>query len=209
MSNAATTLAHRPNEHEVAEIERGAHGDPFSILGPHRREGGIALRIFRPGAEKAEAIDAAGTVLSSLEPIGDAVPVAIYAADDRTVIGGDLRDSGREYWGDHTLAGALRDIAWFRLEGHVINGGVMRGGHVEIPFIGAINGLSALVQAIYPDRRVAGRQGVNSVQPGHSGSPVYTLNPDRSANIIGIASGTAFGVLLAVDQLGPLPAGLR
>ena len=38
---------------------------------------------------------------------------------------------------------------------------------------------------------------------------VYTLNPDRSANIIGIASGTAFGVLLAVDQLGPLPAGLR
>ena len=72
MSNAATTLAHRPNEHEVAEIERGAHGDPFSILGPHRREGGIALRIFRPGAEKAEAIDAAGTVLSSLEPIGDA-----------------------------------------------------------------------------------------------------------------------------------------
>lgn len=144
-----------------------------------------------------------------LEPISDAVPVAIYAADDRTVIGGDLRDSGREYWGDHTLAGALRDIAWFRLEGHVINGGVMRGGHVEIPFIGAINGLSALVQAIYPDRRVAGRQGVNSVQPGHSGSPVYTLNPDRSANIIGIASATAFGVLLAVDQLGPLPAGLR
>lgn len=144
-----------------------------------------------------------------LEPISDAVPVAIYAADDRTVIGGDLRDSGREYWGDHTLAGALRDIAWFRLEGHVINGGVMRGGHVEIPFIGAINGLSALVQAISPDRSVAGRQGVNSVQPGHSGSPVYTLNPDRSANIIGIASGTAFGVLLAVDQLGPLPAGLR
>lgn len=28
-----------------------------------------------------------------LEPIGEAVPVTIYAADDRTVIGGDLRDS--------------------------------------------------------------------------------------------------------------------
>lgn len=180
-----------------------------------------------------------------LEPIGGAVPVTIYAADDRTVIAGDLRDAGRDYWGDHTLAGALRDIAWFRMEGHVTDGRVLRGGHVEIPFIGAINGLSALAHAIYPDRRIAGRHGVNSVQPGQivckdggrtsrtcgpvlhvnedtgelvvlivaiqgdSGSPVYTLNPDRSANIIGIASGTAFGVLLAVDQLGPLPAGLR
>lgn len=28
-----------------------------------------------------------------LEPIGEAEPVTIYAADDRTVIGGDLRDS--------------------------------------------------------------------------------------------------------------------
>ena len=38
---------------------------------------------------------------------------------------------------------------------------------------------------------------------------VYTVNPDGSANIIGVVSGTAFGVLLAVDGLLPLPAGLR
>ena len=36
-----------------------------------------------------------------------------------------------------------------------------------------------------------------------------TVNPDGSANIIGVVSGTAFGVLLAVDGLLPLPAGLR
>lgn len=44
---------------------------------------------------------------------------------------------------------------------------------------------------------------------GDSGGPVYTVNPDGSANIIGVVSGTAFGVLLAVDGLLPLPAGLR
>ncbi|MFD2238395.1 1,4-alpha-glucan branching protein GlgB [Aureimonas populi] len=73
MQNAseATAAAHRPSPHEVREIESGAHGDPFSLLGPHHLGGGMALRVFRPGAQSAAAIDAAGTVIAKLEPLGD------------------------------------------------------------------------------------------------------------------------------------------
>ena len=180
-----------------------------------------------------------------LAPIGGAVPVAVYAADNRTQISGDLRDSGFEMWGDNTLGGALRDVAWFPLNAGATSAGAMRGGAVDIPFIGAVHPLSEAVQRINPTRRVAGYHPVTAVKPGQivckdgarssrtcgpvlsvnsgtgelavlilavqgdSGGPVYTVNPDGSANIIGIVSGTAFGVLLAVDQLLPLPAGLR
>lgn len=180
-----------------------------------------------------------------LAPIGGAVPVAVYAADNRTLISGDLRDSGFEMWGDNTLGSPLRDVAWFPLNGGAAYGGAMRGGAVDIPFIGAVHPLSDAVQRINPTRRIAGYRPVTAVKPGQivckdgartartcgpvlkvnpktgelavliialhgdSGGPVYTVNPDGSANIIGIASGTAFGVLLAVDGLLPLPAGLR
>ncbi|WP_185983866.1 1,4-alpha-glucan branching protein GlgB [Aureimonas mangrovi] len=72
MSKLETALgaAHRPNQHEVEEITRGAHGDPFSILGPHTRDGQSFVRVFRPGAETASLIDETGKVLAELEPIG-------------------------------------------------------------------------------------------------------------------------------------------
>lgn len=44
---------------------------------------------------------------------------------------------------------------------------------------------------------------------GDSGSLVYTVNPDGSANIVGIISGAAHGMFVAVDAATPLPAGLR
>ena len=180
-----------------------------------------------------------------LAPVGSAVPVAVYAADNRTQISGDLRRSGFEMWGDNTLGSPLRDVAWFPLNGSTSNAGAMRGGAVDIPFIGAVNPASQFVQQINPTRRVAGYHPVTAVKPGQivckdgartsrtcgpvlkvnpetgelavlifaihgdSGGPVYTVNPDGSANIIGVVSGTAFGVLLAVDGLLPLPAGLR
>ncbi|MGV0380500.1 hypothetical protein [Corynebacterium faecium] len=180
-----------------------------------------------------------------LAPIGGAVPVAVYAADGRTKISGDLRESGYEMRGDNKLGSPLRDVAWFPLAGDATNAAAVRGGAVDIPVIGAVNPLSDAVQRINPTRRVAGYHPVTAVKPGQivckdgartsrtcgpvlkvnpdtgelavlilalhgdSGGPVYTVNPDGSANIIGVVSGTAFGVLLAVDGLLPLPAGLR
>lgn len=44
---------------------------------------------------------------------------------------------------------------------------------------------------------------------GDSGSPVYTVDPDGSANIVGIVSGAVYGMFVAVDAATPLPAGLR
>ena len=180
-----------------------------------------------------------------LAPVGGAVPVAVYAADNRTQISGDLHDSGYEMRGDNTLGSPLRDVAWFPLSGGAHNGCAVRGGAVDIPLLGAVHPLTDAVRQINPTRRVAGYHPVTAVRPGQivckdgartsrtcgpvlkvnpetgelavlilalhgdSGGPVYTVNPDGSANIIGVVSGTAFGVLLAVDGLLPLPAGLR
>ncbi|WP_102960181.1 1,4-alpha-glucan branching protein GlgB [Mangrovicella endophytica] len=77
MSDTATTnggasaaVEHRPNPHEVEEIGRGAHGDPFSILGIFAADGGSIVRCFRPGAQTAAVIDGSGNVLGELEPVG-------------------------------------------------------------------------------------------------------------------------------------------
>jgi 1,4-alpha-glucan branching enzyme len=42
----------------IQALVEGRHGDPFAVLGPHASEHGTALRVLRPGAETATAIDA-------------------------------------------------------------------------------------------------------------------------------------------------------
>ncbi|MEF2070532.1 1,4-alpha-glucan branching protein GlgB [Consotaella sp. CSK11QG-6] len=72
MSPETTTPGpdHRPSEHEAWEIGHGTHGDPYHVLGPHPVSGGVAVRVFRPGAEKASVITEAGAVLGTLERFG-------------------------------------------------------------------------------------------------------------------------------------------
>jgi 1,4-alpha-glucan branching enzyme len=41
----------------IEAVATGRHGDPFSILGPHRCERGIVVRTMHPGAESAEAVN--------------------------------------------------------------------------------------------------------------------------------------------------------
>ncbi|MCT7374222.1 1,4-alpha-glucan branching protein GlgB [Chelativorans salis] len=43
--------------HAIAALVAGRHGDPFSVLGPHASPAGTVLRVLRPDAETAEAID--------------------------------------------------------------------------------------------------------------------------------------------------------
>ncbi|QXB19279.1 hypothetical protein SAMN04488531_0907 [Corynebacterium coyleae] len=180
-----------------------------------------------------------------LAPIGGAHAVRVLAADARTPVASNLQDSGFELEGDNTLGGELKDVAWFRMDRHVTDAHAMRGGFIDIPFIGALHGLSQFAQFINPTRRVAGRAPVTSVREGQivckdgartsrtcgpvlnvnprtgeiavmilslqgdSGSPLYTVNPDGSTNIVGIISGAAYGILVAADAATPLPAGLR
>lgn len=48
------------SDHAIGALVAGRHGDPFSVLGPHATEEGIALRVLRPEAEQVEAIDPEG-----------------------------------------------------------------------------------------------------------------------------------------------------
>ena len=40
---------------DVEALTRGAHPDPFAVLGPHDAPGGVTIRAFVPGAETLEA----------------------------------------------------------------------------------------------------------------------------------------------------------
>lgn len=55
------------NGQTLAELASATHGDPFSVLGPHPSPLGRALRVFRPGAERIEALGRAGDILARLE----------------------------------------------------------------------------------------------------------------------------------------------
>src|SRR3546814_9382377 len=55
------------DEGAIAALVDGRHGDPFAVLGPHATTRGVAIRVFRPGAETAEAVDSAtGETLAEL-----------------------------------------------------------------------------------------------------------------------------------------------
>ncbi len=58
MSAGTDTEAWRLDDaHAVAALVAGRHGDPFAVLGPHRKSAGTVLRVLRPEAETAEAVD--------------------------------------------------------------------------------------------------------------------------------------------------------
>jgi len=52
----------------AAAIVAGAHGDPFSVLGPHRRAGGWVITAFVPGADRVVALTGKQTV-TDLPPV--------------------------------------------------------------------------------------------------------------------------------------------
>jgi 1,4-alpha-glucan branching enzyme len=55
------------SEGEIDAIVGASHGDPFSVLGPHPVEGGVAVRAFVPHAETIEARTPAGKLLAVLD----------------------------------------------------------------------------------------------------------------------------------------------
>src|SRR4051812_29855263 len=55
---------------EIRAVVEGRHGDPFSILGPHRVGGHLVVRAFLPGAERVAVL--AGSTETALERIDDA-----------------------------------------------------------------------------------------------------------------------------------------
>jgi 1,4-alpha-glucan branching enzyme len=52
-------------------IVEGRHGDPFSVLGPHPAEGGWAVTVFQPGAERVWLLKARGKPVEAA-PVADA-----------------------------------------------------------------------------------------------------------------------------------------
>ncbi|MGH6673693.1 MAG: 1,4-alpha-glucan branching protein GlgB [Xanthobacteraceae bacterium] len=49
-------------------LAHAAHGDPFSVLGPHDIEDGRLIRAFLPGAAQVEVLRRDGSLLAPLEP---------------------------------------------------------------------------------------------------------------------------------------------
>ncbi|ARO33998.1 1,4-alpha-glucan branching enzyme GlgB 2 (plasmid) [Rhizobium sp. NXC14] len=62
----------------LGALIEGRHGDPFSILGPHESGGMTIVRVYLPGAEGVDLIEAAsGKVVT---PFSIAHPAGLYAA---------------------------------------------------------------------------------------------------------------------------------
>jgi 1,4-alpha-glucan branching enzyme len=58
----------RPDAAAVEALLKGNHGDPFSVLGPHKCEAGVSVCVLAPSAEAVEVVDGeGGHVLASLE----------------------------------------------------------------------------------------------------------------------------------------------
>ncbi|WP_026379410.1 1,4-alpha-glucan branching protein GlgB [Afifella pfennigii] len=54
----------------VRLLIEGGQSDPFALLGPHQSEGGITIRAYHPGAERAEVLSADEmSVLAQMEPL--------------------------------------------------------------------------------------------------------------------------------------------
>ena len=53
-------------------VVEGRHGDPFAVLGPHHTGGLLVVRVWLPGSDGVELIDAQGGSLGTLERVHDA-----------------------------------------------------------------------------------------------------------------------------------------
>jgi len=62
----------RPDQTAIDAIVGGRHGDPFSVLGPHRCEDGVSIRVLATEAHDVDVVDSQGQVLGSLEKLHEA-----------------------------------------------------------------------------------------------------------------------------------------
>ena len=61
------------SSNEAQDIISGVHGDPFSLLGMHERDGRLTVCAFHPEAERVEVLDAkSGRRITALEPVPNA-----------------------------------------------------------------------------------------------------------------------------------------
>ncbi|MCT8268835.1 1,4-alpha-glucan branching protein GlgB [Afifella sp. JA880] len=67
----------------IAALIEGRHGDPFSLLGPHRASAGLSIRTFHPGAERAEILSMGGDeVLAQMERLEAGFFAALLEGQD-------------------------------------------------------------------------------------------------------------------------------
>lgn len=74
------TPAKTPNAGDVAGFARVAaadHPDPFGFLGPHREARGLVVRVFAPGAERAELLLAEGPAAMTATGVAGGFVVAL------------------------------------------------------------------------------------------------------------------------------------
>lgn len=67
---------------EVDALESATIGNPFNILGPHKKGKALQLCTYQPNAQRVEAISAkSGEVLATLEPSGDSSNLFVGTLD--------------------------------------------------------------------------------------------------------------------------------
>jgi alpha-1,4-glucan:alpha-1,4-glucan 6-glycosyltransferase len=81
--NSTSSLIARSDARSIAE---GSHGDPFAVLGPHKRKGGFTVATFQPHARRVWATGPDGEV-----ELGRVHPDGIFAAPVPDALAGDYR----------------------------------------------------------------------------------------------------------------------
>lgn len=72
------------DQNEAQDLIAGRHGDPFSVLGQHMVDGRPTVRVFAPGADAIDALDAkTGRKVMSLDPVPGADGVFVGRAARR------------------------------------------------------------------------------------------------------------------------------
>lgn len=73
-----------PLNDEFEALVRGAHNNPFAVLGLHAFSGGRVVRTFQPQASKVELVDGSGKLIAAMERVhNEGVFVAAMPARKR------------------------------------------------------------------------------------------------------------------------------
>jgi 1,4-alpha-glucan branching enzyme len=106
-------------------LNLGQLGDPFSVLGPHRTEGGCVVRAYLPGAVAVEAVGADDRLLAALTPLQ---PPGLFAA----IIPQDVGYRWRIRWPGGVLQETEDAYSYGLLLGDVDIYLIAEGRHFEI-----------------------------------------------------------------------------
>ncbi|EBA10028.1 1,4-alpha-glucan branching protein GlgB [Sagittula stellata] len=190
---------------ETADADRllsGQHADPFSVLGMHDVDGGIVVRVLRPGVAGVEVLDRkTGRAAATLERVRDDLFAGVIPRRKKRFAYTLRMSEGDETWveedpygfgpvmgeiDEYLLGEGTHGQLWQALGAHVIEHGGVMGTHFavwapnarRVSVVGGFNGWDGRRHVM----RRRGQTGVHEIfLPGEGEGTVYkyeVLNRD-------------------------------